>query len=457
MVCACVIPVVVAGQPWLTEGEVGFWVDAVPFKGIADKTGLQVLYRGGADQLTFQHQGEEFRAWACFSIEVRSSDGVTASKQWATPVGALEESQAASSDMYVVESLVADLPPGAATITTSVRDSLSGREGLISGELEIPSYGDSSLSVSGIIFASRVEKGGQGPFQKGGFDILPEPSRRFGPFQPILYVYHEAYNLTCADSAAPTTSPEGRFSVAYSVVGSEGGVLKELRPDTLITPGPHAARVAGLSVAGLSHAGYLLRVSVEDLATGQRAEDETRFWVVEERPVAPSTASAPTLSEGEPTVSEEDSELLEALVTYLGTADEKSLYKGLSASAKASFLQEFARRRLTSRWPTAEVYLDEQRRRLRHVNADFGGFRRGWKSDPGRVYIEYGPPDEVERYAAQTDRKDHQIWRYYSMGGATFIFVDESGYGSYRLIHSTAKGELRSPNWRKEVFVLPTW
>jgi GWxTD domain-containing protein len=456
MISVLTTPSAVAGQPWLTEGEIGFWVDAVPFKGIGEKTGLEVVYRGGADQLTFQDQGEEFRAWACFSIEVRSSDGDTASKQWATPVGALDESQTASADMYVVESLVADLPPGPATITTSVRDSLSGREGVVSGQVEIPSYADSSLAVSGIILASRVEKGGQGPFQKGGFAILPEPSRRFGPFQPVLYVYHETYNLTCADSAGGPASSEPRFSVGYSVLNSEGTALKVLRPDTLVTPGPHAARVAGLSVAGLSQGEYLLRVSVEDLITGQRADEATTFWVVEQRPGG-SPARVAALSDEERTLSEEDAELLEALVTYLGTAEEKSLYKGLSEGAQASFLAEFAQRRLTSRWPTVQAYLDEQRERLQHVNAEFGGFRRGWKSDPGRVYIQYGPPDEIERYAAQTDRKDHQIWRYYSMGGVLFIFVDESGYGSYRLVHSTAKGELRSPDWRKEVFVLPTW
>ncbi len=453
---ALLIVATATGTPWQTEGELSFWVDAVPFKGVGEKTGLQIVYRGGADQLTFQRQGNEYRAWACFSVEVRGSDGVTASKEWSTPVGAREESQTRNPDMYVVESLVADLPAGPAAISTSVRDSLSGRESTVVGEVEIPSYADSVLSVSGILFASRVAKGGNGPFQKGGFDILPEPSRRFGPFQPVLYVYHETYNLSCSDSAAaPDSSLRGYFSVGYSVVSAGGETVKVLPADTLTVPGRHAARVAGLSVAGLVAGEYALRVSVADMATDARATEEMPFWVAERRAVGLPEATA--RGGGGPGLSEEDAELLEALVTYLGNGDERSLYKGLSASARGSFLREFSARRTTAQWPTPEAYVEEHRRRLQHVNARFGGFQRGWKSDPGRVYIVYGPPDEIERYAAQTDRKDHQIWRYYSMGGDEFIFVDDSGYGNYRLVHSTAKGELRSPDWQKEVFILPTW
>jgi GWxTD domain-containing protein len=443
-----VIAPLAGAQPWQTDGELAFWVDAIPFKGIGDATGLQIVYRGGADQLTFRRDGDEYRAWVLFSLEMAGPEGLGASKRWATPVGARDEAETTNPGMYIVESLVADLPPGMVTVRTSVRDSLSGASGVAEGQVELPSYADSSLSVSGVIFASRVRKGGQGPFQKGGYDILPEPSRRFGPFQPILYVYHETYNVSCSDTG-------GAFAVQYTVSKPEGRVMKVLPTDTLGAPGTHAARVAGLSVAGLTPGPYVLRVGAEDLTTSEHAYEEMPFWVVESR--ATDAAEAARISDEAPVLSEEDAELLEALVHYLGTADEKTLYEGLSPGARTTFLTEFSRPRLTPALPTPDAYLDEQRRRFRHVNADYGGFRKGWKSDPGRVYIVYGPPDEVERYAAQTDRKDHQIWRYYSMGGTIFVFVDESGYGNYRLIHSTAKGELRNPDWQKQVFILPTW
>ena len=32
-------------------------------------------------------------------------------------------------------------------------------------------------------------------------------------------------------------------------------------------------------------------------------------------------------------------------------------------------------------------------------------------------------------------------------GEAIFVFVDERGYGQYRLVHSTARGELQYPEW----------
>jgi len=72
-------------------------------------------------------------------------------------------------------------------------------------------------------------------------------------------------------------------------------------------------------------------------------------------------------------------------------------------------------------------------RRVQYSNQHFGTpYRPGWKSDRGRIYITYGPPDEIERHPFEPNYYAYEIWYYYSLGIA-FVFVDEDGDGDYKL------------------------
>ena len=55
----------------------------------------------------------------------------------------------------------------------------------------------------------------------------------------------------------------------------------------------------------------------------------------------------------------------------------------------------------------------------------------------GRVFIIFGPPSDVERHPFDIDAKPHEIWYYYDLN-RSFLFVDEEGFGEYRL---------KSPFW----------
>jgi hypothetical protein len=58
----------------------------------------------------------------------------------------------------------------------------------------------------------------------------------------------------------------------------------------------------------------------------------------------------------------------------------------------------------------------------------------GWRTDRGRIYIIYGPPDDVEH---QTDQqfREFEIWRY-NKANREFVFWDRDGSGDYQLVRS---------------------
>jgi GWxTD domain-containing protein len=56
----------------------------------------------------------------------------------------------------------------------------------------------------------------------------------------------------------------------------------------------------------------------------------------------------------------------------------------------------------------------------------------GWRSDRGKIYLEYGPPHQVDQIEEEVGFRRREIWRY--AGGMSFIFEDRHGQGDYELV-----------------------
>lgn len=82
--------------------------------------------------------------------------------------------------------------------------------------------------------------------------------------------------------------------------------------------------------------------------------------------------------------------------------------------------------------PINEV-LFEYYRRVDYANKHFKHYFPGWKTDMGKVYITLGPPHQVENHPLELGTKPYVIWYYYDIN-KEFIFVDDTGFGDYRLI-----------------------
>ena len=75
-------------------------------------------------------------------------------------------------------------------------------------------------------------------------------------------------------------------------------------------------------------------------------------------------------------------------------------------------------------------------RRVDFANRNFATLtndHEGWATDRGKVYIQYGPPTEVERQPTDINMPAAEIW-FYAEIDRHFIFSDPSGTGNYRLV-----------------------
>ena len=77
--------------------------------------------------------------------------------------------------------------------------------------------------------------------------------------------------------------------------------------------------------------------------------------------------------------------------------------------------------------------MNEYYKRVSYANENFDGWRDGWETDRGMVYILFGPPDSVERTNPSMGNSTlYQVWTYNRIS-KQFIFKDQNGFGDFRL------------------------
>ena len=138
-------------------------------------------------------------------------------------------------------------------------------------------------------------------------------------------------------------------------------------------------------------------------------------------------------------------------VRYIITNDERKVFLQLSTDEeREQFIESFWIRRDPTPDSMENEYKEEHYRRIAYANERYASGIPGWKTDRGRIYIAYGPPDEIESHPSGgmyqrpydegggfTSTYPFEIWRYRWIEGIgsdiLLEFVDPTMTGEYRL------------------------
>ena len=125
-----------------------------------------------------------------------------------------------------------------------------------------------------------------------------------------------------------------------------------------------------------------------------------------------------------------DDAWLKSEVTYIIEDREKAAYAGLkSDEERTKFIEQFwLRRDPTPATPENEFKI-EHYRRIAYANKKFASKLEGWKTDRGRVYILYGPPDELEKHPERN--KENWLYRQIPGKGSNVIVSFTYKNGEY--------------------------
>jgi GWxTD domain-containing protein len=78
--------------------------------------------------------------------------------------------------------------------------------------------------------------------------------------------------------------------------------------------------------------------------------------------------------------------------------------------------------------------------------------KKGYETDRGRVYLQYGPPNGITAVTSDPSALPYEIWQYYTLKNQRnkkFVFYEpDLVTNDYELIHSDAEGEVNNPAWQ---------
>ena len=137
-------------------------------------------------------------------------------------------------------------------------------------------------------------------------------------------------------------------------------------------------------------------------------------------------------------------------VVYIITDQERVAFKSLTSDEeRQQFVEQFWERHDPTPGTPENEFKEEHYRRITYANKHWGGSEAGWKADRGRIYIRYGPPDEIDSHPAggSYDRPasegggaamtyPFEDWRYLhfeNIGSLDIEFVDLTSTGDFRM------------------------
>ena len=138
-------------------------------------------------------------------------------------------------------------------------------------------------------------------------------------------------------------------------------------------------------------------------------------------------------------------------VIYIIAPEERRTFLRLQTNEeREQFIEAFWQRRNPDPDSLDNTYKEEHYRRIAYVNEHFPSGIPGWKTDRGKIYIMWGPPDEIDSHptggnwdrpmdqgGGSTTTYPYEDWRYRYLEGmgenVEIEFVDPTSTGEYHL------------------------
>jgi GWxTD domain-containing protein len=411
LLCACNIAPAQVDLPRAVPEDYSesLFLDPLAFAGRkADESRIDVYLQVGYDNLSFVKREDKYQASFEVTITVNDSAGtLVGEKSWTEDVKGLSFDESVTPTAYALVVRSFSQRAGRYMITGMIRDLESRAVKKTSRICFVPDFAKTPVAMSDIMLVSRITYKG---VKKS---ILPNVSPNLGNIAEAFYAFAELYNRAAADSMRI----EAR---AYD----NKGVIR-LAVDTVqyVTVGVNEV-IVRMEHGKLPLGDYVLvlRAYPVEVPHGQ----PSGFVAEISRPFIIRWKGMPRALK--------DLDLAIEQLQYIGKDSELEDFKSAKTleEKQQKFIEFWKRRDPNPNTPRNEK-MEEFYARVDYANKHFSHYREGWRTDMGLVYVILGPPSNVERHPFEIDSKPYEVWAYYDLN-YQYVFVDQSGFGDYRLI-----------------------
>jgi len=375
---------------------------------------LELYYQIYNSVLQFQRVEEIIEADYEMSIIVRDEKGnrVGASTQ-DKKVKVASEQQAKSWSDFRIKQVNFDLPPGTYKVEFTLKD--KNYKTIIDRELKVKLHDYANrlptLSDIELVQDGGPRQKGSESFIKGNLTVVPSVTAEFGGDENTrLMFYLEIYRGSDSKEAVRMET----------VLRSKAGGMVYRDSSTILLSLPTVCQIREITISDFLPGDYELLVVLRgrrDKKLDARSKELRISWSTE-------------------AVLEHDYKTAVEQLAYIGSRADIKKLKNLKnrEERKEAFHDFWLKRDPTPGTPQNELKI-EFYRRVTIANEKFTiMMREGWRTDRGRIYIQFGEPDQIDDYPVAANRRPYQEWHYFRRGRyRMFTFVDEYDDGDYRL------------------------
>lgn len=304
----------------------------------------------------------------------------------------------------------------------------------------------------------------QNILSKSGYDLVPYVASFYPGNMANLSFYSEIYNTR-------KVLQDQKFLALYYIETADSHIrMTDFNAFQKMTAAPVNSILYSFDISTLASGMYNLVIEVRNAQNRLLSVRSTSF----ERfnPGAPikmaDIASIDITNTFASRITSKDT-----LVDYLrslgpiSTENEKNFAETLIKEGEVKAMQQY----LFNFWQTRNENNPEAswlvyNAQVQKVNANYGTpIMRGYQTDRGRVYLQYGAPDQIVQMYNEPSAYPYEIWQYYTIAGNTnmdinnpdntkqtnkkFVFANfDLVTNNFVLIHSDARGEIRDDRWQ---------
>lgn len=365
------------------------------------KTRVDVYVEVPFEGIQFLKSGDKFTAKYSVTLSVYTDkkEKLLTEKTFNETVNAKEFSSTTSRHNHFLSVRSFELPPANYVFRCEVEDRDSRKNFVKEDRVTVRDM-NTGQAISDIILAARQVE------VDGNKKILPNISRNVSAQKEGLSVYYELYSNN--DLSA---------QVEYVINDSKNTSIYKKSVPVEVRTGANQVNYT-LENPQISMGEYDLIVSLKDNSGGVLAQTAKKFyskWV------------------GLPNSANDLNKAIDQMV-YIAKDDELDNIKDTkNQDEKLDKYVKFWKAKDPSPSTEENEVFEEYYRRIAYANDHFKHYLEGWKTDMGMIYVTLGPPSNVERHPFEYDSKPYEVWDYYDIN-KRFVFVDQTGFGDYRLI-----------------------
>lgn len=394
---------IIVGQVEYSHGIVsigdypGFYLDAGSYKSDKpNKSRLDVFIQIPYKNLQFvKRRGELVARYSVtLSFYDEDKDDLLLEKVWNSKITASDFDAAVSEKNFKFDYRSFDLEPETYLLQCNVFDKDSKKDYTVEAILNLQEF-DKPIQFSDIMFIkSEIDS-----------QIIPNIARSYTTEDSVLYFFYELYS-----------DKDQTIKLNYEIENTDEEIVFSKPVSQEVSKGINFIKYK-LDDSNYSLGKYNLIVKAVD-------EDDD--------PISGSAKSFLSRIYGFPATITNLEEAIDQMVHIAESDTRDEILDTENSEERLEKFKEFWKSKDPNPETVYNEVLNEYYRRVAYANKHFEHYYAGWRTDMGMIYIVLGPPNNVDRHPFEYDSKPYEIWYYYNIN-QRFVFIDETGFGDYKL------------------------